>query len=90
MMVQNVKLKFHLSFDEPDANIGLCSKFLKKYREYRNLIIAIEFITATPYEKFWKMLQDNDIVKLINPHNINKLEQKPNQKKKINNNNNNE
>ena len=75
IMVQNIKLKFHLSFDEPDANIGLCSKFLKKYKEYMNLLIAIEFITASPYEKFWKMLQDNQIVKLINPHYLDKSAQ---------------
>lgn len=75
IMVQNVKLKFHLSFDEPDANIGLCSKFLKKYKEYMNLLVAIEFITASPYEKFWKMLKDNDIVTLINPHHVDKLKQ---------------
>jgi len=68
IMLQDVKLKFHLSFDEPDANIGLCSLFLKSYKDYMNLLVAIEFITATPYEHFWKMLQQNGIVKLINPH----------------------
>jgi hypothetical protein len=69
LMLQDVKLKFHLSFDEPDANIGLCSKFLKRYKEYMDLLVAIEFITATPYEKFWKTLHENGIFKLINPHN---------------------
>ena len=68
IMIQNVKLKFNLSFDEPDANCGLCSMFLKKYKEYMNLIDTIEFITATPYEVFWKMLQKNGIFQLTNPH----------------------
>lgn len=68
IMIQNVKLKFNLSFDEPDANCGLCSMFLKKYKEYMNLIDTIEFITATPYEEFWKMLQKNGIFQLTNPH----------------------
>ena len=75
IMLQNVHLKFHLSFDEPDANIGLCSKFLKKYKDYTHLLVSIEFITATPYEKFWSMLQEHNIVKLINPHSINNLDQ---------------
>ena len=70
IMIQNVKLKFNISFDEPDANCGLCSMFLKRYREYMNLIDTIEFITATPYEEFWKMLQKNGIFQLTNPHNL--------------------
>ena len=72
MMIQNAKLKFHLSFDEVDANMGLCSNFLTTYKKYTNLLIAIEFITASPYDKFWKMLHDNDIFKLLNPHNSGK------------------
>lgn len=72
IMIQNAKLKFHLSFDEPDANIGMCSKFLTKYKKYMKLLVAIEFITATPYDNFWKMLQENDIFKLLNPHNLKK------------------
>lgn len=69
VMIQNVKLKFNLSLDEPDANLGLCSMFLKKYKDHMNQIDNIEFITATPYEKFWNMLHDRGIFKLTNPHN---------------------
>ena len=72
IMIQNVKLRFNLSFDEPDANCGLCSTFLNKYKEYMNLIETIEFITASPYSDFWTMLKKNGIFQLTNPH---KLEQ---------------
>jgi len=71
IMLQYTKLKFNLSFDEPDANRGLCSMFLKQYKEYMNLIDTIEFITASPYEDFWSMLNKNGIVQLINPHSLN-------------------
>ena len=69
VMIQNVKLKFNLSLDEPDANLGLCSMFLKKYKDHMNQIDNIEFITATPYEKFWDMLHEHGIFKLTNPNN---------------------
>ena len=71
IMIQNVKLRFNLSFDEPDANCGLCSTFLKKYKEYMNLIETIEFITASPYSDFWTMLNKNGIFQLTNPHKLN-------------------
>ena len=71
IMIQNVKLRFNLSFDEPDANCGLCSTFLKKYKEYMNLIETIEFITASPYSDFWTMLNKNGIFQLTNPHKFN-------------------
>ena len=70
IMIQNVKLRFNLSFDEPDANCGLCSTFLKKYKEYMNLIETIEFITASPYSVFWTMLNKNGIFQLTNPHKL--------------------
>ena len=70
IMIQNVKLRFNLSFDEPDANCGLCSTFLKKYKEYMNLIETIEFITASPYTDFWTMLNKNGIFQLTNPHKL--------------------
>ena len=66
-MVDSAKIYFNISFDEPDANLGLCSSFLKNYKLYKNIIKNIEFITATPYDDFWKMLNDNGIVKLLNP-----------------------
>jgi len=77
VMMQNVKLKFHLSFDEPDANLGLCSKFLKAYKSYLVVLIGIEFITASPFEQFWKMLKENGIFQLINPHSQRHLEAPP-------------
>lgn len=66
-MVDSVKINFNISFDEPDANLGLCSLFLSEYKIYKQIIQHIEFITATPYVEFWKMLNDNGIVELINP-----------------------
>ena len=62
------KIKFHISFDEPDANLGVTKKFIKKIKGFidKSLITGILFITATPVEKFWKMLNDSGIKTLLN------------------------
>lgn len=62
------KIKFHISFDEPDANLGVTKKFIKKIKGFidNSLIIGILFITATPIENFWKMLNDSGIKTLLN------------------------
>ena len=61
------KIKFHISFDEPDANIGRVQKFFKLSNDYLNdTVESILFITATPEEKFWKVLSKNNIHKLLN------------------------
>ena len=65
--------KFHISFDEPDANLGIIKNFLKqikktekKYPRFQLRIQGILFITATPIEQFWKMLRHHQISTLIN------------------------
>jgi len=65
---QQEKIKFHISFDEPDANIGVTKKFIKKIKDFisSELIIGILFITATPIEDFWKMLHESGIKTLLN------------------------
>ena len=62
------KMKFHISFDEPDANLGVTKKFIKKIKEFidNQLITGILFISATPIEEFWKMLNDTGIKTLLN------------------------
>ena len=62
------KIKFHLSFDEPDANLGTTKKFLQLVEPYlyKNIIEGVLFITATPVDDFWKMLSANGIHKLLN------------------------
>lgn len=62
------KIKFHISFDEPDANLGVTKKFIKKIKEFldKQLIIGILFITATPIDDFWKMLSESGIKTLLN------------------------
>jgi hypothetical protein len=62
------KIKFHISFDEPDANLGVTKKFIKKIKEFidKQLITGILFITATPIDDFWKMLNDSGIKTLLN------------------------
>ena len=70
-IINNTKLKFHINFDEPDANEGVTSEFLKEFynnggNEFRNIIRGIVFITATPYEDFWKMLGKHKILQLAN------------------------
>lgn len=62
------KIKFHISFDEPDANLGVTKQFIKKIKGFidKLLITGILFITATPIEDFWKMLNDSGIKTLLN------------------------
>ena len=62
------KINFHISFDEPDANLGVTKKFIKNIKEFidKSLIIGILFITATPIEEFWKMLNEHGINTLLN------------------------
>ena len=62
------KIKFHISFDEPDANLGVTKKFIEKITNFivKELITGILFITATPIKEFWKMLNDSGIKKLLN------------------------
>lgn len=74
-MIKDIKVKFHLSFDEPDANLGLCSEFLKTYKRHKHTLCGIEFITATPFEKFWLMLKKHGIFTLLN-HDKGELKEK--------------
>ena len=59
-------IKFFLNFDEPDANLGIASKFISHINEYQSIIDGIMFITATPTNDFWKVLERNNILKLLN------------------------
>lgn len=67
-MQTNNKIKFHISFDEPDANLGVTKRFIKKIKGFIDIsiIIGILFITATPIEQFWKLLHDSGITQLLN------------------------
>ena len=62
------KIKFHISFDEPDANLGVTKNFMKRVKKFieNSLIIGILFITATPVDEFWKMLNNSGINTLLN------------------------
>jgi hypothetical protein len=62
------KIKFHVSFDEPDANLGVTKTFIRKVKKYIDIqvIIGILFITATPIDKFWEMLNNSGIKTLLN------------------------
>lgn len=62
------KLKFHISFDEPDANLGVTKSFIKKIKCFIDnyLIIGILFITATPIKELWNVLNESGIKKLLN------------------------
>ncbi len=62
------KIKFHISLDEPDANLGVTKKFIQKSKQFieEELITGVLFITATPFEKFWKTLNDSGIKTLLN------------------------
>ncbi|MAJ97465.1 MAG: hypothetical protein CMI56_02525 [Parcubacteria group bacterium] len=62
------KIKFHVSFDEPDANLGVTKKFIKEIKKFieAGVIIGILFITATPFDNFWETLNKSGIKKLLN------------------------
>jgi len=62
-ILEETKLQFHISLDEPDANIGVTKKFIKKVKPFikKDIVLGVLFITATPVEKFWKMLHKNGI-----------------------------
>jgi hypothetical protein len=64
-LLNSTKLKFYLNFDEPDANLGITSTFLSRYKKYEHIISGIMFITATPYDQFWDMLIENEITQLL-------------------------
>lgn len=61
-----INFKFSINFDEPDANLGVMETFLKEYNKYTNYIKTIQFITATPYDSFWKKLIKHNIFELLN------------------------
>lgn len=68
------KIKFHLNFDEPDTNLGVTSQFLSRYKSYSHIICGIVFITATPYDEFWEMLQRHGITTLLNLQHKNQVD----------------
>ena len=51
------RLNFNYDFDEPDANLGVIKKFLDKIVSNKlvSCINKMQFITATPFERFWKI-----------------------------------
>jgi len=67
-ILEQTTLQFHISLDEPDANIGVTKKFLEKVKPFikKDVVLGVLFITATPVEKFWIMLHKNGISKLLN------------------------
>jgi hypothetical protein len=64
----NDGIKFHISFDETDSNLGVTAKFIEQISRYidGNIIIGITFITATPTKDFWNMLIAHKITQLLN------------------------
>jgi hypothetical protein len=64
----NHNIKIELSFDEPDANLGVTTEFLHKVKRFLSMDIlsGILFITATPFDDFWDMLREHGIHKLLN------------------------
>lgn len=65
---QKTIIKFHISLDEPDANIGVTKKFILNIKSFieNDTVIGVLFITATPIPDFWKMLNTHGIVQLLN------------------------
>lgn len=72
MILPNIKdktiIKCHISFDEPDKNLGVTKTFLKKVDKYieNKTITGMLFITATAFEGFWNMLNKSGIKQLEN------------------------
>ena len=67
-IINKTIIKCHISFDEPDKNLGITKKFLKKVNSYieNKTITGILFITATAFEGFWNMLNKSGIKQLQN------------------------
>lgn len=67
-IAKETNINFHISFDEPDANIGVTKKFLSNINDFikNETITGILFITATPIDDFWKMLNKSGIKQLLN------------------------
>ena len=67
-IIDKTIIKCHISFDEPDKNLGVTKKFLKKVDKYieNRTITGILFITATAFEGFWDMLNKSGIKQLEN------------------------
>ena len=72
MILPNIKdktiIKCHISFDEPDKNLGVTKKFLKKVNKFieNRTITGILFITATAFKEFWDMINKCGIKQLEN------------------------
>jgi hypothetical protein len=62
------KIRFSITFDEPDVNMGTTSKFLELSKDFigKGNIERITFVTATPEETFWKALGKHKIYELEN------------------------
>tara|TARA_B110000211_G_scaffold78923_1_gene92562 strand:+ start:13258 stop:14559 length:1302 start_codon:yes stop_codon:yes gene_type:complete len=71
-LFSQINMNFNYVFDEPDANLGVVKQFLDKLlsRDLVKCINKIQFVTATPFEKFWKMLNDFGINELKNKDTI--------------------
>lgn len=65
---EKTQLEFHISLDEVDANLGVSKKFIRKVKPYidNKSVSGVLFITATAINLFWKMLEENNITKLLN------------------------
>ena len=51
------KLKYRITLDEPDANLGVLKKFLNNCDKFADIILGILFVTATPSMAFWALLR---------------------------------
>lgn len=65
---KSFNIRFSITFDEPDINMGTTSKFLEVAYNYisKGIIERITFVTATPEETFWKELGKHKIYELDN------------------------
>lgn len=62
------EIYFNISLDEPDTNLTVTKDFIKETQNQINkkIVKGITFITATPVDKFWNILEENGIHKLLN------------------------
>ena len=67
-IIDKTIIKCHISFDEPDKNLGVTKKFLKKVNKFieNRTITGILFITATAFKGFWNMINKCGIKQLEN------------------------
>lgn len=66
--ISSFRYQIHITFDEADKNLSLIRGFLKNTKKFIEspLISGVLYVTATPLDNFWNMLNKEGILSLTN------------------------